>query len=165
MALIYSDADIATLIAERKPLPAHGVPSFSPNPSGAIMKVSWWLQALRRTSSISFSGEAGLIHSIFRSSWVFVSHSRIVSFVCGVITARVIEHTNRIERQTFYDFHIHMATERYQQLGNRDPREDAYAEVTDRYGDATGALDCLLADAAFVTDGPQGNMFLLAPEV
>ncbi len=30
------------------------------------------------------------------------------------------EHTNPIERQTFYDFHIHTATERYQRSGNRD---------------------------------------------
>ena len=27
------------------------------------------------------------------------------------------EHTNSIERETFYDFHIHTATERYQELG------------------------------------------------
>ena len=75
------------------------------------------------------------------------------------------EHTNEIERETLYDFHIHMATERYQALGNREPREDAYAEVTARYGDATEALNCLMVDAAFETEGPQGNMFLLAPEV
>lgn len=35
------------------------------------------------------------------------------------------EHTNKIEKQTFYDFHIHMATERYQQFG--EEKEDAYA--------------------------------------
>jgi hypothetical protein len=44
------------------------------------------------------------------------------------------EHTNQIEASTFYDFHIHMATERYQELGMR---EDAYAEATDRFGDMT----------------------------
>lgn len=75
------------------------------------------------------------------------------------------EHTNKIEGETFYDFHIHMATERYQRLGDREPREDAYAEITGRYGDLTGALDCLLADASFELEGQQGSMFLLAPEV
>ncbi|MDE3258831.1 MAG: hypothetical protein OYM47_13425 [Gemmatimonadota bacterium] len=44
----------------------------------------------------------------------------------------------------FYDFHIHVATERYQELGTR---EDAYADPTDRYGDYQGALRCLIADA------------------
>ena len=39
------------------------------------------------------------------------------------------EHTNKIERQTIYDFHIHFATERYQHSGLR---EDAYAEATNR---------------------------------
>ena len=56
------------------------------------------------------------------------------------------EHTNSIEGDTFYDFHIHTATERYQDLGSR---EDAYAEATDRYSDYAGAVDCMLADAGF----------------
>lgn len=54
------------------------------------------------------------------------------------------EHTNHIEAVTFYDFHIHFATERYQARGER---EDAYAEPTDRYGDFQGALRCLINDA------------------
>ena len=53
------------------------------------------------------------------------------------------EHTNQIERDKFYDFHIHFATERYQHSGIR---EDAYAEATNRYGDFQGALDCLIQD-------------------
>ena len=39
-----------------------------------------------------------------------------------------------------------MATERYQEIG---AREDAYAEVTDRYDNLEGALDCLFDDAGF----------------
>jgi len=53
------------------------------------------------------------------------------------------EHTNHIEGDTFYDFHIHMATERYQEIGTR---EDAYAEPTDRYADYHEALRCLIED-------------------
>src|SRR5690349_10618777 len=40
------------------------------------------------------------------------------------------EHTNSIEGETFYDFHIHIATERYQMIG---AEEDKYAMRTDRY--------------------------------
>ena len=47
------------------------------------------------------------------------------------------EHTNHIEGVTFYDFHIHFATERYQETG---AREDTFAEPTDRYSDIEGAL-------------------------
>ncbi len=65
-----------------------------------------------------------------------------------------------MEEQTFYDFHIHMATERYQRTGNR---EDTYAEPTDRYSDMEGAFTCLLADCGFVVPPPppgtQGNLF------
>ena len=55
-------------------------------------------------------------------------------------------HTNRIERASFFDFHIHQATERYQLAGMR---EDAYAEPSDRFGDIHSALECLLVDCGF----------------
>ena len=45
-------------------------------------------------------------------------------------------HTNKIEHETFTDFHIHVATERYQARGFR---EDAFAEPTSRYSDLAGA--------------------------
>ena len=67
------------------------------------------------------------------------------------------EHTNQIESVTFHDFHIHFATERYQELG---AREDAYAEQTDRFGDFRGALQCLAEDANLkVPPEPQGDLF------
>jgi hypothetical protein len=56
------------------------------------------------------------------------------------------EHTNQIEKQRFYSQHIHMATERYQELGSR---EDSYAEKTDRFADVESALACLVKDCAF----------------
>jgi hypothetical protein len=56
------------------------------------------------------------------------------------------EHTNQLERVTFYGFHIHTATERYQR--ERD-KEDGFAEVTDRYNDLAGAIDCLIEDCGF----------------
>lgn len=56
------------------------------------------------------------------------------------------EHTNQIERETFYDFHIHYATERYQELGGR---EDAFAQATNRYADFSAALVCMIADCGF----------------
>lgn len=56
------------------------------------------------------------------------------------------EHTNHLERNTFYGFHMHLATERYQ---NTPWREDAYAELTDRYGNFDEALGCMLSDCGF----------------
>ena len=63
------------------------------------------------------------------------------------------EHTNRLENQSFYDFHIHEATERYQLSGLR---EDAFAEPTDRFSDFDSAVVCLLRDCTFtLPDEPQ----------
>jgi hypothetical protein len=56
------------------------------------------------------------------------------------------EHTNKIEIEKFYGFHIHQATERYQQSGLC---EDGYATPTGRYGDLHGALQCMLHDCKF----------------
>ncbi|MBD3285510.1 hypothetical protein GF359_03665 [candidate division WOR-3 bacterium] len=60
-------------------------------------------------------------------------------------------HTNKLENQTFYDYHIHITTERYQSLSLE--MIDAYAEPTDRYSDFHGAVKCMLADCSF--DIPQ----------
>ena len=67
------------------------------------------------------------------------------------------EHTNQIEKDTFYDFHIHMATERYQDLG---AKEDAFAEPTDRFSSVHNALNCMLEDCEFnIPKDPQGKLF------
>ena len=66
------------------------------------------------------------------------------------------EHSNCIEQNKFYDFHIHRATERYQELGMR---EDSFAEVTDRFSDYSGALRSMLQDCAFVVP-PEGQQSL-----
>jgi len=70
------------------------------------------------------------------------------------------EHTNKLEQERFYDFHIHTATERYQEEGQR---EDGYAEPTDRYHDLEGAIDCMIADCAFQKEAPETGQTYLFP--
>jgi hypothetical protein len=53
------------------------------------------------------------------------------------------QHKNLIEQKSFYEYHIHMATERYQDLGMD---EDAYAEPSSRFHDLHSALQCLIGD-------------------
>ena len=63
------------------------------------------------------------------------------------------EHTNKLEKQSFFAFHIHAATERYQRSGFR---EDAFAEPTNRFSSFAGAVTCMLRDCGFVLpDNPQ----------
>ena len=67
------------------------------------------------------------------------------------------EHTNRIEKFKFYDFHIHTATERYQRA---NMKEEDYAEATDRYTDFYGALRCLVSDCGIdATPDKQERLF------
>ena len=62
------------------------------------------------------------------------------------------EHTNRLEGNTLRDFHIHYATQRYQEAGWDI---DGYAELTERYATVDGALEILLDDCNFVR--PEGE--------
>ena len=66
------------------------------------------------------------------------------------------QHTNVLEGDAFYDFHIHHATERYQVSGLR---EDSFAEPTDRYVDLGSAVECLITDCGFDRSDLQTSFF------
>jgi len=143
MAGIYSDKEIIALVQERKPLPTDWRTRVQLRPKRG-----------HEERDLELTGDAG---SEFR---VILRKNDLNPLDFSVILAVRIpqsnqlfrlrryngkshEHTNHIEGDTFYDFHIHMATERYQEIGTR---EDAYAEAVDRYADFHGALRCLIDD-------------------
>lgn len=143
MAVIYTDAEIAALIAEPKP----------------IFMNEWRVTYKRnhREESMDIQGDAGNEFRIIRRTNEFDELD--FSIVLGVIlplTRQIFRllrydgnnhrHTNHIEATRLFDFHIHIATERYQES---DFPDDGYAEVTDRYTDIDGAVDCIFADAGF----------------
>lgn len=67
------------------------------------------------------------------------------------------EHTNPLEEETFYDFHIHQASERYQMIG---AREDTFAEPTDKFSDFNEAISCMVKECGFdVPADPQMKLF------
>ena len=66
-------------------------------------------------------------------------------------------HPNPIEGSVVNGFHIHYATERYQQRGDD---EETYAEETSRFSDLDGALRCLFKDANF-EEPPQLQLHML----
>ena len=157
MAKTYSDNEIALLMQERKPLPED------------------WDSRLQLLSKrghserdLELRGDNGNeFRLILRQNRINHLDFSIILVVCVPGSNRLFrlrryngkshEHTNHIEGQTFYDFHIHMATERYQELGTR---QDAYAERTDRFGDFHGALRCLIEDANLVVPPEaQGRLF------
>jgi len=67
------------------------------------------------------------------------------------------QHTNRIEKGSFYDFHIHMATQRYQEVGLK---EDGYAQIANTFSDIYTAIDSFIKDCNFVlADSNQPKLF------
>ena len=157
MAIVYTDLEIGNLVKECKPLPS-----------------DWRDRVKLRTKRghderlLNLTGEDGNeFRLILRKSQINpIDFSVILAVQLPELNqvfrllrynGRSHHHTNHIEEETFLAFHIHTATERYQEIGTR---EDAYAEPTDRYGDFHGAFHCMMNDANLkVPEEPQGSLF------
>ncbi len=146
LAVTYTDSEIDTLVREPKRLPANWRARTQLRPKRG-----------HQERQLNFPGSAGAEFSlILRKSLVNpLDFSAILAvhvprsnrlFRLRRYNGRSHEHTNHIEADRFYDFHIHLATQRYQEIGSR---EDAYAEITDRYTDIDGAIQSMFEDAGF----------------
>ena len=158
MPIQLTDAEIAQLLAERKPLPADYRERIQTKPKHG-----------HKARELDVTGVDG---NEFR---VILRQSLFNPFDFSVILAyrapktnqlfrlrryngKSHEHTNKLEGNTFYDFHVHMATDRYQRESGL--REDSFAEATNRYSDFNGAIRCMLEDGAFdVPADPQLDLF------
>ncbi len=157
MAVLYTDGEIASLLGERKLMPANWSRRTRLRQKTGHEEASVDLRGdagndfrviLRRSGGNPFDFSVILALRVPRSNRMF----RLRRY-----NGNSHEHTNHIEGNTFDGFHIHMATERYQDYGTR---EDAYAEPTDRYHDLRGAIQRLIDDANFCipSDG-RPNLF------
>ena len=144
MAKTYSNQEIAALLQERKPLPTdwrerillHSKRGHNQGYLEMTGDLKSDFRLILRQNQINLLDFSIILAvQVSRSSKLF----RLLRY-----NGKSHEHTNHIEDETFYDFHIHRATERYQEFGTR---EDAYAEATDRYDSFHGALCCLIDDA------------------
>lgn len=158
MPVQLDDIEIAALLGEAKPLPPNYRELVRTKPktghkereleiTGA--KGSQFRVILRQSNFNPLDFSVILAYQPPKSSQLF----RLRRY-----NGKSHSHTNVLERQTFYDFHIHMATARYQQ--DSGLREDSYAETTGRYADFQGAFDCMLSDCRFVApDNAQTSLF------
>lgn len=146
MPVNLTDAEIAALVAEVKQLP-----------DGYQQRVRTRPKRGHRERELDLVGVSGNKFRLIlrQSSFNPLDFSVILAWMPAQSTAlfrlrryngKSHEHSNSLESQTFYDFHVHQATERYQQSGLR---EDAYAEPTSRYQDFPGALHCLFHECGF----------------
>ncbi len=157
MAAKYSDAEIAALISEKKPLA-----------NDYSLKIKLREKRGHKEQEMDVLGENGNhFRLILRQSSKNPLDFSIILAHCPSGSNQVFrlrryngknqEHTNVIESQSFFDFHIHKATERYQEIG---AHEDSYAEPTSRFYDFHSAIKCMLTDCNFeITKGPQIDLF------
>jgi len=143
MATNLTDAEIAALIVEEKPLPDDYLHRVQTKPKRGHYERELDLVGVHES-------EFRLI--LRRSSFNPLDFSVILAWLPPRSTSpfrlcryngKSHEHTNSLESQKFYEFHVHRATERYQHSGLR---EDSFAEPTTRYQDFMGALQCLIQD-------------------
>lgn len=152
MAVTYTDSEIATLISERKQLPSgFNNPKFISKADRIEVKLN------------AIGDDGHVFHIVIRQNSDDPDDFSVILavrlrpspseqlFHLLRYDGKSHEHTNHLEstrrcKDTFCDFHIHIATARYQESKRRD---DGYAEITDRYTDIHGAIRCLLEDAGF----------------
>jgi len=157
VAPIVSDVRIEALIAERKQFPANYKRALALQRYGAHSR-----------SELDVVGEAGSsFHIALRRSVINPLDFSIILaaqltdggplFHLRRYNGRAHRHTNKLEnRRPFYDYHVHVATERYQYAGLSP---EGYAEITDRYVDLQGAFNCFVEDCACVL--PDADQFTL----
>ena len=119
MTVTYTDEQIAILIEERKSLPKTW-----------RMPVNFLDKRGHKTRDFNISGESeNEFHLILRHNSINLLDFSVILAVQVPRTNRLRryngkshEHKNSIEKEIFYDFHIHTATERYQVLENKKRR-------------------------------------------
>jgi hypothetical protein len=157
MTVRYSDADIQGFIEEPKELPGDYLSLIRLRPKRG-----------HREASLKVAGDRGSdFRLILRQSALNVLDLSVILAVLPPDTNQPFRlrryngkshrHTNKIERATFYGFHIHYATERYQEFSGV---EDQYAEPADSFSDLYSALTRLIDECGFVPPpGSQRNLF------
>ena len=143
MPIHLTDEEIQSLVTEPKPVAKNWFSRLKPRPKPG-----------HEETQLDITGSQGSeFRVMIRKSLINVLDFSVILGCCpkgsNVIfrlrryNGKSHEHTNLIEKTSFYDFHIHEATLRYQEIGLR---EDFFANPTARYADLDSAIHCLMAD-------------------
>lgn len=157
MGAILSDDDIARLVAEKKPLPEDYRTKMQIRPKRGHKERELDVKGVDGSDFRLILRQSVINPLDFSIILVYRPPKSNQPFRLRRYNGKSHEHTNCIEVETFYDFHIHEATERYQEIG---AREDTYAQSTNRFSDFHQAISCVLKDCGFgVPSDPQLNLF------
>jgi hypothetical protein len=157
MAIQLSDAEIAELIQESKPLPDNYRERMTVKPKRGHKERELDVTGARG-NPFRLILRQGISNPLDFS--VILAYCPPASNLCFRLrryNGKSHEHTNQLEGNSFYAFHIHTATERYQASGFR---EDAYAEPSERFADFAEGCRCMLKDCGFQAPAqPQGTFW------
>jgi len=146
MNLRLTDDEIDALLREAKPLPGDFSRRFRPKEKGGHKEYEIGIEGANQ-SRFRLIYRQSLFNSLdFSVILGYIIPNTNQVFRLRRYNGKSHEHTNRLEQEKFYDFHIHTATERYQTAGWN---EDGYAVPTDRYPDHHGALKSMFNDCGF----------------
>jgi len=157
MVDILSDQDIERLVKEKKWLPADYQGKIQARPKRG-----------HKERELDINGEEGNEYRLILRQSLFNPLAFSIILVYRPPQSNILfrlrryngkshEHTNQIEGEIFYDYHIHQATERYQKIG---AREDTYAEPTSRFSDFNQAISCIIENCGFeIPPGTQQSLF------
>ncbi|MCH7974107.1 MAG: hypothetical protein IH949_09525 [Bacteroidetes bacterium] len=143
MSYYFTDNEITDLISEQKVLLKTLREILTFQESDGHKKNSFSIERLDGSQFLIILRQN--IHNINDFSVIFAFQEKVknTNFKLRRYNGKSHEHTNKLEGDKFYNFHIHFATQRYQDVGQK---EKSYAKVTDRYSDIQKALKCLLKD-------------------
>lgn len=146
MTIQLTDDAIGSLLHETKTLPEDFISRIKPRPKRGHKEFEYGVTGTEGHKFLLKFRQNERNALDFSVILLYVPEESNQAFRLRRCNGKSHEHTNKIEGNTFFDFHIHTATERYQQVGLD---EDAFAEPTDRYADFNGATNCLLKDCGF----------------
>ncbi len=157
MVDIFSDQDIQRLIKEKKPLPKDYKVKIQVRPKRGHKERELDIEGENGNDFRLILRQSTINPLDFSIILIYRPPQSNILFRLRRYNGRSHEHTNTIEGNTFYDYHIHQATERYQQIG---AKEDTYAEPTNRFSDFHQAISCIISDCGFeIPSGTQRSLF------
>jgi len=157
---LLKDSEIAKLINEPKPLPGNYLSLMKLRPKRGHSERDFDFQGVNGSEFRIIQRQSEFNVLDFTVILAYRPRESNTWFRLRRYNGRSHEHTNSIEEEKFYDFHIHRATERYQDLG---AKEETYAQPSDKYNSLQEAIEFMFEECKFITPpeipSAQGKMF------
>jgi hypothetical protein len=148
LAITLTDVEIDSLIHEEKLIVSDFFSSFHLTRKGGHQEGKKDFTGLLGSQFRVFVRQGVFNPFDFSIGLLYLLPNSNKAFILRRYNGKSHEHTNKIELDKFYGFHIHTATARYQELGQEC--EDGYAVATDAYADLNGAMRCMESECGFV---------------